>query len=174
MRCLSEFLREWGGDCLGCVRDTCLALPSLSGSSADPPAIRFQPAKAARRERSAAARICESLNNRLPSPSGGSSARKTARWAVFSENGPAGPREVARPQAVTDEVVYSRQLLPRRKKPAEQPNCLLIHLLQSPSRSRPHPSFGQIAGNLPKIHLPLKGKAHVSPASVNSPGFSAV
>ena len=31
----------------------------------------------------------------LPSPSGGLSARKTVRWTVFSEDGPAGPRTVA-------------------------------------------------------------------------------
>ena len=30
-----------------------------------------------------------------PSPLGGSSARKTTQWVVFSENGPAGPRTVA-------------------------------------------------------------------------------
>ena len=28
------------------------------------------------------------------------------------------------------------------------------------NRLRPHPSFPQIASNLGKIHLPLKGKAH--------------
>ena len=43
--------------------------------------------------------IGESGNYDLPSPLGGLSARKTARWAVFSEGGPAGPRKVSRRQA---------------------------------------------------------------------------
>lgn len=76
----------------------------------------------------------------MPSPSGGSSARKTVRWTVFSENGPAGPRNGGSASALTDEVVpafpEAEPPAPRRMRSFHRPN--VVYTLPPPTPAPPN------------------------------------